>query len=52
MPIAGVVFSGLILHEPLSPSLVVALVLIATGILLVHRSPKWPTFTFPLGRGW
>jgi len=27
-------------------------VLIATGILLVHRSPKWPTFTFPLGRGW
>jgi drug/metabolite transporter (DMT)-like permease len=51
MPIAGVVFSGLILHEPITPNLIVAMILIATGILMIHLSPKWPTFTFPLGRG-
>jgi drug/metabolite transporter (DMT)-like permease len=51
MPISGVVFSGLILHEPITPNLIVAMILIATGILMIHMSPKWPTFTFPLGRG-
>lgn len=51
MPIAGVVFSGLILREPITPNLIVAMVLIAAGILMVHVSPRWPTFTFPLGRG-
>ena len=52
MPIAGVVFSGIVLREPMTPNLIVAMMLIATGILLVHLSHKWPTFTFPLGRGW
>ncbi len=51
MPIAGVVLSGLILHEPIPPNVIVALILIATGVLLVHRNPKWPAITIPLGRG-
>jgi drug/metabolite transporter (DMT)-like permease len=51
MPIAGVVCSGLILNEPITPHLIVALVLIASGILMVHVSPQKAAFTFPLGRG-
>lgn len=51
MPIAGVIFSGLVLHEPITPNLIAAMVLIAFGILIVHASPKWPTLTFLLGRG-
>jgi drug/metabolite transporter (DMT)-like permease len=51
MPISGVVFSGLVLNEPITPNLFVAMVFIAAGILMVHLSPKRPTFTFPLGRG-
>jgi drug/metabolite transporter (DMT)-like permease len=51
MPIAGVVFSGLLLNEPITPNLIVAMVFIAAGILMIHVNPKKPTFTFPLGRG-
>lgn len=51
MPISGVVFSGLVLDEPITPNLIIALVFIAAGILMVHMSPKKPTLTFPLGRG-
>lgn len=51
MPVAGVVFSGLVLGEPITSHLIVALVLIAAGILMVHASPRRPSFTFPLGRG-
>ncbi|MEE4111539.1 MAG: DMT family transporter [Desulfobacteraceae bacterium] len=51
MPIAGVVFSGLLLNEPITPNLMVAMVFIAAGILMIHLSPKRPTFSFPLGRG-
>ena len=51
MPIAGVVCSGLLLNEPITPNLIVAMVFIAAGILLIHVSPKKPTYTFPLSRG-
>ena len=51
MPISGVVFSGLILQEPITPNLIVAMILIAAGILMIHLSNKWPTLTFLLGRG-
>jgi drug/metabolite transporter (DMT)-like permease len=51
MPIAGVLFSGIVLDEPITPNLIVAMIFIAAGILMVHLSPKKPTFTFPLGRG-
>jgi len=52
MPIAGVVFSWLVLDEPITPNLIVAMIFIAAGILMVHLNPKKPTFSFPLGRGW
>jgi drug/metabolite transporter (DMT)-like permease len=51
MPIAGVVFSGLVLNEPISANLIVALVFIAAGIVMIHLGPKKPAFSFPLGRG-
>lgn len=51
MPIAGVVCSGVVLDEPITPNLIVALIFIAAGILMVHLAPKKPSFTFPLGRG-
>lgn len=51
MPIAGVVSSGLLLDEPMTPNLIVALIFIAAGVLMVHLSPKKPALTFPLGRG-
>lgn len=51
MPVSGVIFSGLILHEPITPNLIAAMILIAVGIITVHVSPKRPTFTFLLGRG-
>jgi drug/metabolite transporter (DMT)-like permease len=51
MPIAGVVCSGLVLNEPITPNLIVAVALIAGGILLIHGGTKKPALTFPLGRG-
>ncbi len=51
MPIAGVLTSGLLLNEPITPNLIVAMVFIAAGILMIHLSPSKPTLTFPLGRG-
>lgn len=37
-PIFGVVASGLILHEPISPALVISVALVAGGIYLVNRA--------------
>jgi drug/metabolite transporter (DMT)-like permease len=51
MPITGVVCSGLLLNEPITPNLIVAMGFIAAGLLMIHLSPKKPTFTFPLGPG-
>jgi drug/metabolite transporter (DMT)-like permease len=38
-PLFGVAAGGLLLAEPMSPGLLVALVLVATGIWLVNRRP-------------
>lgn len=51
MPIAGVMLSGIVLDEPITPNLLVAMIFIAAGICIVHINPKKPSFTFPLGRG-
>ena len=40
MPIAGVVCSGLMLDEPITPNLLIAMVFIAGGILMVHLNPR------------
>lgn len=39
-PVAGVLFAGLILGEPLGVSILAALVLIVGGLWLVNRSPR------------
>ena len=52
MPIAGVSLGGLLLGDPLTWNIVVALVLITTGILVVHYRPRKVTPVFPLGRGY
>jgi drug/metabolite transporter (DMT)-like permease len=36
MPITGVILGGLILNEPLTPNIWIALLLIASGIMVVH----------------
>ncbi len=40
MPIAGVLLGGLILDEPITGKILVALLLIVTGILIVHFKPE------------
>lgn len=40
MPVAGVLLGGWILDEPISLKIVAALLLIASGILIVHRKAK------------
>jgi drug/metabolite transporter (DMT)-like permease len=51
MPIAGVLISGLLLNEPITPNLLVALTFIAAGIATVHISPRRPAFSLPPTRG-
>lgn len=48
MPIAGVLFGGLILGEPITSKIWLALFLIVSGILVVHVRPKrhLPLFLF------
>jgi drug/metabolite transporter (DMT)-like permease len=52
MPIAGVCLGGLILDEPLTWNILVALALITTGILVVQYRPRRVTPVLPLGRGY
>lgn len=51
MPIAGVTLGGLILGEPITPKLLIALVLIVTGILIVHWKAKKEAPAYPLRKG-
>jgi drug/metabolite transporter (DMT)-like permease len=50
MPIAGVLLGGLILGEPITFKLIVALLLIVSGILVVHFKQEKLVPLFPLGR--
>lgn len=47
MPVAGVVLSALLLNEPVTPQLIIAMLLIAAGILIVQISPRKHTVVFP-----
>ena len=47
MPVAGVLLSGLILHEPITQSLLIALFFIASGIVVIN----WKGLPFPIKRG-
>ncbi len=50
MPFSGVLFGGLILGEDISSKLIISLLLIASGILIVHLKGKY-TSIFPFRRG-
>ena len=51
MPIAGVALGGLVLDEPITPKIIVALALITSGILVVHWKAKKEAPAYPLRRG-
>ncbi len=51
MPIAGVFLGGLVLGEPITFKILVALILIVSGILIVHLKPRKPPQVFPLEKG-
>jgi len=51
MPISGVVLGGIVLKEPITFNIVIALLLVVSGIIVINFKPKKPTPIFPLGRG-
>ena len=50
MPIAGVALGGLVLDEPITPKIIVALALITSGILIVHWKAKKEAPAYPIRR--
>lgn len=50
MPIAGVALGGLILDEPITSKIIVALALITSGILVVHWKAKKEAPAYPIRR--
>lgn len=51
MPISGVTLGGLVLGEPITSKIIVALALITVGILVVHLKPGKPAPAYPIRRG-
>lgn len=51
MPIAGVMLGGIVLEEPITFNIIIALLLVVSGIIVINFKPKRPTTIFPLGRG-
>jgi drug/metabolite transporter (DMT)-like permease len=52
MPVAGVLFSGLFLAEPITSRLLVAALLITAGILVIHLRRASVPARIPVERGW
>ncbi len=50
MPISGVLLGGLILGEPITVNILIALLLIVTGILVIHFKQKKLILLFHVGR--
>jgi drug/metabolite transporter (DMT)-like permease len=50
MPVSGVLLGGMILKEPITVNILIALILIVSGILLVNFRQKREIPPFPLGR--
>ena len=50
MPVSGVVLGGLMLGEPITGNILIALLLIVSGILLIHFKQKKAVPLFPIGR--
>ena len=51
MPIAGVALGGLVLGEPITSKLLIALALIVAGILVVHLKPRKEEPVYPIEKG-
>ena len=51
MPIAGVAFGGLILGEPISLKIILALAFIVFGIMVVHWHPRKEAPAYPIRKG-
>jgi drug/metabolite transporter (DMT)-like permease len=51
MPIAGVALGGLVLGEPITLKILIALALIVAGILVVHLKPRKEAPVYPIGKG-
>lgn len=51
MPIAGVTLGGLVLGEPITLKILIALVLIVAGILVVQLKPRKAEPVLPIGKG-
>ncbi len=52
MPLAGILFSGLLLSEPITSRLLAAALLITTGILVIHLRRSPGAARIPVERGW
>jgi drug/metabolite transporter (DMT)-like permease len=50
MPVSGVVLGGLVLEEPITINILIALLLIVAGILFINFKQKKQIPLFPLGR--
>jgi drug/metabolite transporter (DMT)-like permease len=50
MPVTGVLLGGLILGEPITVNILIALVLIVAGILIIHYRQKKPIALTSMGR--
>ncbi len=50
MPVSGVALGGLMLGEPITANILIALLLIVSGILLIHFKQKKAEPLFPIGR--
>jgi drug/metabolite transporter (DMT)-like permease len=50
MPVTGVLLGGLILGEPITINILIAMLLIVTGILIIHFRQKKPIPLTSIGR--
>ncbi len=50
MPITGVLLGGLILGEPMTVNILIAMLLIVVGILVIHKKQKKPIPSLPIGK--
>ncbi|MGD9012659.1 MAG: DMT family transporter, partial [Desulfobacterales bacterium] len=51
MPISGVSLGGLVLGEPITVKILIALALIVAGILIVHLKPRKAEPVYPIRKG-
>ncbi|MGD8460295.1 MAG: DMT family transporter [Desulfobacterales bacterium] len=51
MPISGVALGGLVLGEPITVKILIALALIVAGILIVHLKPRKAEPVYPIRKG-